>query len=575
MPSNNHCSTAQTLCEPVRSLPRQLANPTAVAAALGGADGSRAAGVSGAESAAVVGQVAGPLVVLRNQGTPPPDEALARRRAGRWLALRGGGKLLPGTRLAHCHRTPIMAGVGILHSASRGRASYSGLQTCGSVHVCPVCAYKIAGRRRAELEEGVAAAKARGYAMLFLTYTVQHQAKNGCLEVLEWLRGATRRFRYGRPWQELKRRIGLVGYVTTTEVTHGDNGWHPHAHEVWICSGITEDDLVPLMVELQGRWQAAVEAAGGSCRRSVGLRVEWVADGEDAVGDYLLKSGQWGICDEMSQAATKKARTGGRTVAALLEDYSLHGDQEAGRLFQEYAAAFHGRRVHRWSVGLREHLGLCCEASDADVAAEVDDDAVLLAQLNLREWRRVLERGLEAELLWAVEQLPSRSDVEDWLDLMEITDEVRVRVSPAACGFESGGGCECTEDRAPDQPRRNGTEGSQIARSGVELPGREAQLTEVDPHGEARTQRAGDGGGDGRDGRPSAGDDDVRGVAGVRDTGFRPVAGDGRDAEEDGLQHGGGVQAAGRFPVGRGPGGGVGRRGSRVDGPGGETPPAA
>lgn len=42
------------------------------------------------------------------------------------------------------------------------RAHYFGLQACASLWTCPICAAKISECRRVELQEGMAAAKARG-----------------------------------------------------------------------------------------------------------------------------------------------------------------------------------------------------------------------------------------------------------------------------------------------------------------------------------------------------------------------------------------------------------------------------
>lgn len=64
--------------------------------------------------------------------------------------------------------------------------------------------------------------------------------------------------------------------------------------------------------------------------------------------------GDWDAAREMTGAASKLGRKGGRTPMQLLADFALDGDAEAGRLFQVYAAAFKGRRQLSWSSSLKK-----------------------------------------------------------------------------------------------------------------------------------------------------------------------------------------------------------------------------
>ena len=507
------------------------------------------------------------MVDTQNSGPGVGAKGGQATRARAYAAHAAAAKLLPGTRLAKCHRVPWQATVGVQHSAARDRASYIGLTTCGSVSACPICARKVAERRRQELEAALAEAQRRGYQLLFLTMTVRHHKGDSCGQVLQWLTDARRRFRSGREWQSLKAVGPLLGYVSTLEVTVGENGWHPHCHEVWVLrEPLDSEHLSLLTLRLVTHWQNAVVASGGDVQRSYGLRLEVVGEHEDAVADYLLKGGQWGVCDEMTKAHTKHARRAGRTVASLLDDY-MAGDEESGRLYVEYVKALRGRRVHRWSSGLRRLLGLMPEQEDAEVAAQPDEVAVTLAYLDLPEWRELRARGLVTALL-DVADYGSMAAVHAWLEMQGIWAVGRSEAEAGMAEAVSG-------EQADGQPKRNATKGSQVARSGVEWPGREAQTAEVIPDGEARTHGRGDAGGDGADrGAPSSNDDAGRGH-GVWHPGFRGVAGDGREPAADGLQHRGHLQVAGRLPLGRGPGRTGGRRGGRGDGPGGPNSPAA
>ena len=80
--------------------------------------------------------------------------------------------ILPESRTAKCLRIRAHdCDVQVWKSKEHGTASYGGLQTCGSVWTCPVCAAKIAERRRVELLDAMELHKAQGGAVYLLTLT--------------------------------------------------------------------------------------------------------------------------------------------------------------------------------------------------------------------------------------------------------------------------------------------------------------------------------------------------------------------------------------------------------------------
>lgn len=117
---------------------------------------------------------------------------------------------------------------------------------------------------------------------------------------------------------------------------------------------------------------------------------------EDArqLARYVVKSLEdsvWGVPQEMTKGHIKKGRQGGRTPFALLHDYATQDDKQAGALFVEFVRAFHGRRQLSWSKGLRKKLlDQDQEATDQELAAQIEDTATLLGTLTLDQWRRVL-----------------------------------------------------------------------------------------------------------------------------------------------------------------------------------------
>ena len=98
--------------------------------------------------------------------------------------------------------------VQVWKSKEHGTASYGGLQTCGSVWTCPVCAAKIAERRRVELLDAMELHKAQGGAVFLLTLTTPHQRGDVLAELLDQQGKALQSFLRDRKVKEVFRRWG-------------------------------------------------------------------------------------------------------------------------------------------------------------------------------------------------------------------------------------------------------------------------------------------------------------------------------------------------------------------------------
>ena len=82
--------------------------------------------------------------------------------------------------------------------------------------------------------------------------------------------------------------------------------------------------------------------------------------------------------------------------------------ERAGKLFQVYAKAFHGRRQLYWSNGLRDLLGLSRELTDEELAAKAEDErASVLATITVAQWRAIRRFHQEAHLLTVAEDAPA------------------------------------------------------------------------------------------------------------------------------------------------------------------------
>lgn len=335
---------------------------------------------------------------------PPGTFDGAKVRAERFALQSVSRSILPNSRTAAClrHRAKGRE-IEVYRSTDFGSTSFGGLQTCGSVWACPVCAAKIAERRRAEIQSAVAIHEAQGGHVLLLTLTNPHYASTRLSELLEGQRKALHAFMRNRSGRDWFRLVGCNGHIRTLEVTHGANGWHPHFHILLFCR--TEPGtpgcaggapVGPGAVRLGADvWRQACLRAGLPVPSyEHGFRLD---DGSKAA-KYVAK---WGLEDEMTKGHIKKGRKESETPFDLLRRVlASSADKEAARLFREFAAEFKGARQLVWSRGLKDRFQVV-EVDDDEISQRLEEEAVVLGRITLAEWRRVLAvegRALVLEL---------------------------------------------------------------------------------------------------------------------------------------------------------------------------------
>jgi len=302
----------------------------------------------------------------------------------------------------------LSSNVELLISAEHERAHFGNLETCSSVWICPVCAAKIAERRRQELRQVIDAAKANGYQVVMLTMTLRHAFGDDLEGLRDGLLGALSRFKK-QHFTEFKTSWGWVGDVRVIELTHGLNGWHPHVHMlVFLRSPLSADRLENFGAACAARWQTALQAAGYDCLLDRGCQLDST---DKRIADYIAKFdrepsletlenyGRWGAAEELSMSTNKRGRLRGLTPWELVLD-SMAGDFNAGQLFKNYAKVTKGKRQMEWSRSpdMRDIFGVE-QKTDAQITDEKIDSAVLLASLDWQDWRAVLRQERRAELL--------------------------------------------------------------------------------------------------------------------------------------------------------------------------------
>lgn len=318
-------------------------------------------------------------------------------------------------RVVHCGRSIQGTGVSVYRAADGSRGRFGGLTTCGSGWTCPVCAQRIAEIRRDELSAALVQHVTSGGRVHLLTLTFPHEADMALDDLLARFDKARQGWKNSRGYKRILGKegaAGCIGAVSSLEVTHGANGWHPHLHMlVFVRRALTEDEAEELRSgfrpgersEKVGGWIGQLFKTGLADHGQLADLKEHALDlrgGEDAAA-YVVKYGreeQWGITSELTRQHAKEAGNGGQTPFGLLKLYT-EGEAWAGAKFVEFANAFLGKRLLTWSPGLRKRFDLEPELDDEQAAAAELPAEQFVGRLSPDQWKIVIERDARAELL--------------------------------------------------------------------------------------------------------------------------------------------------------------------------------
>ena len=304
-------------------------------------------------------------------------------------------KLLPKERVTNCLKRRITkdTGVKVLYNPVREKAHYGNLVRCGSVWHCPVCAVQISEKRKKELQLAMANFEKMGGSVYLMTLTNSHNVGDNLAALLEGQKKALKYFWSDRKSKEMLSYLGKVGHIIATEVTYGENGWHPHYHVLMFFSKSV--DLAFFKTFFADCWLHCCKKAKLPLpSHKHGLDFQ---DGSYAQ-NYISK---WGLEDEMTKGHLKKGRVNGLTPFDLLRQSVENSEYE--KLFQQYAISFKGKRQLFWSKGLKNLLGIF-EQTDEQLAEETEQVAVELRDLALQIWRLITKYSCRSEFLECIEK---------------------------------------------------------------------------------------------------------------------------------------------------------------------------
>jgi len=307
-----------------------------------------------------------------------------------------------------------------------GRCSYSGLQTCGSVWACPMCAAKVSAERGSRLAEAVSQHVENGGRIALATGTLRHhdgQALRGLLGAIApaW-KAAT------NDWSPRRRlrELGSIGNVRSVEVRHGANGWHPHLHALLFLGPEVDDAAVDGLERQMGTaWANAVQRAGyerPSDEHGFDVRLLNVGEALQEAAGYLVKqAGEQetaaAAARELTSAATKRGQS--RGPFQILRDIQRWGDESDLLLWREYERATKGRKQVDSTRGLLDRLAPGVERTDEEIAADGDAEGVEVARLTDETFRGIASvPGRRGAVIYAAANVERDEDVMPLLTAM-------------------------------------------------------------------------------------------------------------------------------------------------------------
>lgn len=289
------------------------------------------------------------------------------------------------TRFCNCVRAYNAESINLQIPVQKGvqKAKFTGVQTCGSVWACPVCAKRIAIERGNEIKHTIQWMKENGQVPIMITLTASHNRHMSLASFKERKKKAWRKMSQDGTYRRLKKSLDIQHSIKANEVTYGfENGWHYHSHgllfvPVDVIKSLTDGELQDLTDKLITVWIRCLKEFGLHGSREHALDVK--AHGEIAE-NYLAKLG---LSDDTSnlnyELSSGHNKDKSMTVWDILRKSSDKAGDKYKRLYVEYVRAMTGDNWITFSHGLKKLVGLN-ETNDEEIA-ESDDNAILYETL--------------------------------------------------------------------------------------------------------------------------------------------------------------------------------------------------
>lgn len=366
------------------------------------------------------------------------------QRISQCICYQNRGKGSRPHRIENCLRlkNKYAADVALKKKPGAKRAHYNGLQTCGSVWVCPICGSIISERRKNDLQNAINQWRDKDQCnvVLMITFTTPHYIFQSLDEVLNIQDKAIRIMKQQpqrtshKVWRTIMDEITSIGSYTGREVTFGTrNGWHPHRHEVHFNVYLPENRLKQAHEDITTAFAIAFQKTGGNIKDIESFRQRAVKldqinddDGFKRISSYVtsVEGDSWTLAQEATKGQQKTAKNGNLTPFGIL-DAIRQGTSEMGLYkakYREYVNTMKGKQQFFPSPGMKQFFAQGWK-SDQEIIRE-SEAGNHYAFIHEYEWRAILDNDLRGEIIAMTED---RNEFEFLRDFEEFMKNIQKR----------------------------------------------------------------------------------------------------------------------------------------------------
>lgn len=192
------------------------------------------------------------------------------------------------------------------HYYTVGKVRLAAMRSCRIHLLCPLCAIRRAAKTLKGYLDRYRVIQARDGSLrpFLVTFTVKNgpdlaERQAHLQESLKRLHNRRRHWFKGSKGAKWTESARAAGAVWSYEVTNKGNGWHPHAHAVWMCS------VAPDKYALQAEWQAIT---GDSFMVDVRPIEGDPVEGFCEVFKYAMKFSELGLAQNVEAYQTLRGR---------------------------------------------------------------------------------------------------------------------------------------------------------------------------------------------------------------------------------------------------------------------------
>lgn len=327
------------------------------------------------------------------------------------------------TRLCHAVRAfnADSIAVKIPSSSHELKATLSGVQTCGSVWSCPVCAKKIAIERGHEIKHTIQEMKKLGFVPIMITLTASHTYTMRLADFKGLFKSAWRKMSQDGTYNRLKKELKIKHSIKANEVTYGDrNGWHYHSHGLLFIpidtlKRLSDGELKEWTDKLTDVWLRCLKDndLSGSRERALNIKAHGEIE-ETYIAKLGLSDDTSNLNYELTSGANKYYK--GLNIWEILRR-ATNGRDRYARLYVEYVEAMTGDNWITYSHGLKKLVGII-DKEDKDISEDESETSYYETLVELNDMQYAVIRKYRAyhDLLKIAAELRSAEAVMNFVN---------------------------------------------------------------------------------------------------------------------------------------------------------------